>query len=142
MGKIKQHLGCIIWVTDLEDGQSDGNGRYRYQVSFYPFFARAKTTSVIDDLCVVSRLRANKFSVAFFNLDIYKVSTYIIDSTNVVAALDVLDEFVDFRFAARKRHPASLARPHRFRRAVEVNVLVPVVGAIDTAALKLLNGKK
>ena len=51
--------------------------------------------------------------------------THIFGLADVVAALDVAYDLVLLRLAAREWNPASLARTHRRRRAVEIHVAVP-----------------
>ncbi len=64
------------------------------------------------------------------------VSTHVVWPPDVVSALHVPDDLVLLRLAARERDAAGLPRPDRGGRAVEVDVSVPVGGALDAAALQ------
>ena len=66
-----------------------------------------------------------------------QLKTHVVWLSNVVAALYVLDDLVDLRPAAGEGNPAGLPRAHGGRGAVEVDVAVPVAGALDAAALEL-----
>ena len=74
------------------------------------------------------------------------VSSYLTDRSPYLTVLKlgsaVLLNKTDQQLTAREGDSAGLPRPHRGRRAVEVDVLVPVLGAFDAAALKLSNAKK
>jgi len=84
------------------------------QVALYPLLSCLKAALLIDNLGHIVRI--SRFS-------------------NIITTLFVFYYFVGFALAAGEGHPTGLATPNIPRRAVEVVVLVPVLGTLYATTL-------